>query len=170
MEKKTFAVLGMMCAGCAANVERRLSQTEGVASVAVNLPARTALIEYDNAITSPEQLKAALSAIGYDMVIEEDRNVEAIEQQAYRSLTKKVAVSWGLALLVMARYCKPDHADSRLAESALPRQAILREHHPATETCLCQYGHAGCPLYGHFLPLQCFQHLLGRSLLGSTGH
>ena len=64
MEKKTFAVLGMMCAGCAANVERRLSQTEGVASVAVNLPARTALIEYDNAITSPEQLKAALSAIG----------------------------------------------------------------------------------------------------------
>ena len=102
MEKKTFAVLGMMCAGCAANVERRLNQTEGVQSASVNLPARTALVEYDNAITSPEQLKAALSAIGYDMVIEEDRNVEAIEQQAYRSLTKKVAVSWGLALLVMA--------------------------------------------------------------------
>ena len=39
MEKKTFAVLGMMCAGCAANVERRLNLTEGVASAAVNLPA-----------------------------------------------------------------------------------------------------------------------------------
>ena len=47
MEKKTFAVLGMMCAGCAANVEKRLNQTEGVATAAVNLPARTAMIEYD---------------------------------------------------------------------------------------------------------------------------
>ena len=36
MEKKTFAVLGMMCAGCAANVERRLNQTEGVQSASVS--------------------------------------------------------------------------------------------------------------------------------------
>ena len=102
MEKKTFAVLGMMCAGCAANVERRLNQTEGVATAAVNLPARTALIEYDEQQTSPEKMKEALAAIGYDMVIEEDRNVEAIEQQTYKTLRNKVVTSWGFALLVMA--------------------------------------------------------------------
>ena len=102
MEKKTFAVLGMMCAGCAANVEKRLNQTEGVVSAAVNLPARTAMIEYDEQVTSPEQMKAALAGIGYDMVVEEDRNVEAIERQAYKSLRKKVIVSWVFALLVMA--------------------------------------------------------------------
>ena len=102
MEKKTFAVLGMMCAGCAANVEKRLNQTSGVASATVNLPARTVLIEYDEQLTSPEQLKQALAQVGYDMVIEQDRNVEAIERQAYRSLQRKVIASWLFALLVMA--------------------------------------------------------------------
>ncbi len=102
MEKKTFAVLGMMCAGCAANVERRLSQTEGVTSAAVNLPARTAMIEYNEAVTSPEKMKEALAAIGYDMVVEEDRNVEAIERHAYKRLRHKVIVSWLFALLVMS--------------------------------------------------------------------
>lgn len=102
MEKKTFAVLGMMCAGCAANVEKRLNQTEGVATAAVNLPARTAMIEYDEQTTSPEKMKEALAAIGYDMVVEEDRNVEAIERQAYKSLRNKVILSWVFALLVMA--------------------------------------------------------------------
>ncbi|MBQ7511380.1 MAG: heavy metal translocating P-type ATPase [Prevotella sp.] len=102
MEKKTFAVLGMMCAGCAANVEKRLSQTAGVASAAVNLPARTAMIEYDEAVTSPRQLQASLSQIGYDMVIEEDRNVEAIERRAYRQLRTRVLLSWLIAMLVMS--------------------------------------------------------------------
>ncbi len=102
MEKKTFAVLGMMCAGCAANVEKRLNQTEGVATAAVNLPARTAMIEYDEQVTNPQKMKEALAAIGYDMVVEEDRNVEAIERQAFKSLRNKVIVSWVFALLVMA--------------------------------------------------------------------
>ena len=102
MEKKTFAVLGMMCAGCAANVERRLNQTEGVQSASVNLPARTALIDYDETVTSPEQMKESLSAIGYDLVIEEDRNVEAIERRAYTGLMMKVVASWVIAAVVMA--------------------------------------------------------------------
>ena len=102
MEKKTFAVLGMMCAGCAANVERRLSQTAGVASAAVNLPARTALIEYDETLTSPQALQQSLSEIGYDMVVEEDRNVEAIERRALHQLHIRVLLSWLIALLVMA--------------------------------------------------------------------
>ena len=102
MEKKTFAVLGMMCAGCAARVERGLNQTEGVCSAAVNLAARTATIEYDDAATSPNALKAELEKIGYDMVIEEDRNVEAIEKQAFSRLRRKVLLSWGFAVAVMA--------------------------------------------------------------------
>lgn len=102
MEKKTFAVLGMMCAGCAANVERRLNQTEGVLSASVNLPARTALIDYDETVTSPDQIKESLSAIGYDLVIEEDRNVEAIERRAYTGLMMKVVASWVIAAVVMA--------------------------------------------------------------------
>lgn len=102
IQKKTIAVLGMMCAGCAANVEKKLNTLEGIVSASINLPGRTALIEYDTERISLEQMKEALSGIGYDMVIEEDRNVEAIERQAYRSLRNKVILSWCFALLVMA--------------------------------------------------------------------
>ncbi|MDE6689142.1 MAG: heavy metal translocating P-type ATPase, partial [Prevotella sp.] len=102
IQKKTIAVLGMMCAGCAANVEKKLNTLEGIVSASINLPGRTALIEYDTERISLEQMKEALSGIGYDMVIEEDRNVEAIERQAYRALRNKVILSWCFALLVMA--------------------------------------------------------------------
>ena len=102
MEKKTIAILGMMCAGCSARVEQKLNSLEGVETASVNLSARTALVEYDPKRISLEQMQEALGAIGYDMVIEEDRNVEAIERRAYTSLRNKVMVSWGFALLVMA--------------------------------------------------------------------
>ena len=67
-----------------------------------NLPARTALIDYDETVTSPEQIKESLAAIGYDLVIEEDRNVEAIERRAYTGLMMKVVASWVIAAVVMA--------------------------------------------------------------------
>lgn len=102
MEKKTIEVLGMMCAGCAGNVERRLRSMDGVAAADVNLPARTVLVEYDPQAVTPERMKEALGTIGYDMVIEDDRNVEAIERRAYTVLRRKVTVSWVLAALTMA--------------------------------------------------------------------
>lgn len=99
--KKTFAVLGMMCAGCAASVEKRLKATEGVTDAAVNLPARTVLVEYDEHRTSPEQLQASLAQVGYDLVVEQDRNVEAIERRSWQRLLRQTLLSWGFALMVM---------------------------------------------------------------------
>ena len=81
MEKKTIAILGMMCAGCSARVEKALRALPGITSASVNLPARTALVEYDSQQISLQQMSEAVSAIGYEMVIDEDRNVKAIEQQ-----------------------------------------------------------------------------------------
>ena len=102
IQKKTIAVLGMMCAGCAASVDRKLNSLEGIVSASVNLPGRTVLVEYDDERITLEQMKQAVSAIGYDMVIEEDRNVEAIERRAYQTLRLKVIVSWLFAIFVMA--------------------------------------------------------------------
>ena len=47
------------------------------------------------------QMQAELGKIGYDMVIEEDRNVEVIEHRQYISLRNKVLASWVFAILVM---------------------------------------------------------------------
>ena len=101
MEKKTIAVLGMMCAGCSARVERRLNELEGIASASVNLPGRTALVEYEPKQITLQQMKEEIGKIGYDMVIEEDRNVEAIERRNYTLLRWQVLASWVFALLTM---------------------------------------------------------------------
>ena len=100
--KKTVAVLGMMCAGCSARVEQKLNQMEGVSKASVNLSTRTVLLDYDPALTSLPQMKEALGQIGYDMVIEEDRNVEQLERQNYRSLRRRVWLSWLFAILCMS--------------------------------------------------------------------
>ena len=100
--KKNIAVLGMMCAGCAANVERKLNALDGVSTAAVNLPTRTVLIDYDEKLVTLPQMKEALAHIGYDMVIEEDRNLEALERRALTQLWCKVLLSWLFALLVMS--------------------------------------------------------------------
>ena len=106
----------MMCAGCSARVEKRLNELEGIQTASVNLPARTALVEYDPQQISLQQMKDELAKIGYDMVIEEDRNVEAIERRAYTSLRNKVIASWGFALLVMAIAMGSNHSVPLLQE------------------------------------------------------
>ena len=95
-------MLGMMCAGCAANVERRMNGIEGVERAAVNLATRTVLVEYDETRVSPEKMKEEIERAGYDLVIEEDRSVAEIENRAYALLRRRVVVSWVFALLVMA--------------------------------------------------------------------
>lgn len=102
MVKKTIAVLGMRCAGCSASVEDTLRKMEGVASASVNLAARSALIEFDEKKVAPEQMKAALADLGFDMVIEDDRDVQAEERKNFTRLRNRVILSWVFALLVMA--------------------------------------------------------------------
>lgn len=102
MEKKTIPVIGMACAGCAANVEKRLRQLEGIASANVNFAARTALVEYDPKVITPQTMKEEIAKAGYDLVINENESVEVIEKNSYRRLIKKVITSWILALLTMS--------------------------------------------------------------------
>lgn len=102
MEKKTIAVTGMACAGCAANVERRLNQLDGIQSASVNFAARTALVEYDPKVITPAMMKSEIIKAGYDLVIDEGESVEAIERTAYRRLVREVITSWLLALLTMS--------------------------------------------------------------------
>ncbi|MCR5013154.1 MAG: heavy metal translocating P-type ATPase [Bacteroidales bacterium] len=99
--KKTIAVLGMRCAGCSASVEETLSKLEGVQSASVNLASRSALIEFDEKRVTPEKMKEALAEIGFDMVIEDDRDVQAEERQNFVNLRNRVILSWVFALLVM---------------------------------------------------------------------
>lgn len=100
--KRTFPVVGMACASCSANVERKLSSLHGITSVSVSLAGRSALVDYDPSTITPEAMKQAITDIGYDLVVEEDCSVEAIERRAYTLLRRRTLLSWLFALLTMA--------------------------------------------------------------------
>lgn len=100
--KRTLPVIGMACASCSAHVERALNGLRGVQSASVSLASRTALIDYDPSAITLEEMKAAINGIGFDLVIEADRCVEAIERRAYVRLRRRTLLSWLFALLTMA--------------------------------------------------------------------
>lgn len=102
MEKKNIPVIGMMCAVCSANVERKLRSLEGVKDVAVSLPGRSAQVEYDPGVISLQQMKDEVAAAGYDLVIEDDRSVKEIEHRSFVLLRRKMVLSWVLSLLCMS--------------------------------------------------------------------
>ncbi len=98
----TVPVVGMMCAACSANVERRLASLNGIQSVSVSLPGRSALIQYDPQLISLADMQREVAAIGYDLVIESDRNPDDIERKAYLSLRRRALLAWIFAVVVMA--------------------------------------------------------------------
>lgn len=100
--KKTIPVVGMACSACSANVEKKLNSLEGVHAASVSLAGRSALVDFDPAVISLDDMKREINNIGYDLVIEADRSVIEIEQRAYVLLRRKVLFSWIFALLVMA--------------------------------------------------------------------
>jgi copper chaperone CopZ len=55
----------MTCDGCVRAVERRLKSLPGVRSVKVNLRANSAEVDHDADITTPAELSAAVSKLGY---------------------------------------------------------------------------------------------------------
>ena len=92
----------MACSACSANVERKLNSLNGVASASVSLPSRTALIDFNPDEISLADLKTAINAIGFDLVIEEGRSAVEIEKRAFTLLKRKTALSWLFAIGVMA--------------------------------------------------------------------
>ena len=100
--KKTIPVVGMACSACSANVEKKLNSLEGVHAASVSLAGRSALIDFDPAVISLDDMKREINNIGYDLVTEADRNAIEIEKSAYVLLRRKVLFSWIFALLVMA--------------------------------------------------------------------
>lgn len=100
--KKTIPVIGMACSACSANVEKKLNSLEGVHAASVSLLSRSALIDFNPAVISLDDMKREINNIGYDLVTEADRSAIEIEQSAYVLLRRKVLFSWIFALLVMA--------------------------------------------------------------------
>ena len=104
--KRSFPVQGMGCAACVARVEGALKGAPGVCDASVSLASNSALVEFDNAVTTPEALRKAVQDAGYDLLTEggEDEaeaDAEAAREEAFQKLKKDTILAAALAALVM---------------------------------------------------------------------
>lgn len=103
MAKATLPVLEMSCVVCAGNVERTVSGLDGVVSASVNFAANNITVDYDPKKISLQDMKAAVQAAGYNLVIDTaDSARQEAERNAYIALRNKLVVAWVLAVPVMA--------------------------------------------------------------------
>lgn len=60
-----FAIENMTCATCPISVRNAMQRVDGVKSVDVDFDAKTATVVYDPAQTSPAEIAAASTNVGY---------------------------------------------------------------------------------------------------------
>lgn len=107
VETVTIPVSGMTCAACQGRVQRALEAEPGVVKASVNLMLKTVVIDYDSHTTSPEALVGAIKETGYEAelpsthqtAVEEQADQDAAQEQEYRHLQRKAALT-GIAALV----------------------------------------------------------------------
>ena len=65
MQTLQLTVAGMTCGGCTSSVTKALEAVNGVNDVTVSLANAKATVQYDENLTSAEQLKSAVIESGY---------------------------------------------------------------------------------------------------------
>lgn len=100
--KKNFPVLEMGCAGCAVNVEKALNSQPGIVNANVNFANAQASIEYIPGMIQPDEMRKAVQASGYDLLIDEspsgEETLESIHQTKYARLKKRTI--WAIILSI----------------------------------------------------------------------
>lgn len=102
MKSRTFPVLEMSCAVCAARVEKIIAAQAGVEKAVVNFAAATVTVTYDDSLTSPDMLQRAVRQGGYDLVVEDGPNstdeAEVCRRKSYHRLRRRAG--WAVVLAV----------------------------------------------------------------------
>lgn len=103
--KRTIPVTDMTCASCVASVESMLLAQPGVLKAAVNLATNSVQVEYVPGVVNEKRMRTVIQSIGYDLVIEEDRDVskdlETLQQERMTTLKRKLFASIALSIPLM---------------------------------------------------------------------
>jgi Cu2+-exporting ATPase len=101
--KKTFSVLQMGCASCAARVENAVKHQPGVISASVNFATANLTVEYLPDVISPEKMRELVQKAGYDLLIEEndgeENSEDALEEIHIKNVNNlKIKTGWAVFL------------------------------------------------------------------------
>ena len=98
---KTLPVLDMSCAVCAGTVEQTVLGLNGITNAAVNFATHTLTVTYDEAVIHLSDIRQAVQAAGYDLIIEEEdasSRQEELEAARYKKLKRNTIGAWVLAV------------------------------------------------------------------------
>ena len=168
--KKTFPVVGMSCASCAARIDKVIHEQPGVCEANINYATAQAQVVYDTEICSVQALKNAVQDAGYDLLTETDQQGEEkakqIQNEKYRLLkiqTFGVIIAtdhghqYGVCEYSLHELCFMVPFD--LCRFRFRKQ-ILPQCLAAIETRYFQYGYPGCQQHRYRLSIQCIQSIV----------
>lgn len=101
LETRILPVLDMSCAVCAGNVENLVKALPGVQEAAVNFAANTLSVTYFPTQISLNEMRTAVQAAGYDLVVEENDPTEIQDEmicKRYHRLRQNTIGAWVLSL------------------------------------------------------------------------
>ena len=91
LEQVELPIQGMTCASCASRIERKLNELDGVTAT-VNYATEKARVDFDPGSVSPEELLAAVEAVGYTATLptEESHGVDEPAHETRRLRTRLI--------------------------------------------------------------------------------
>ena len=89
MKEETYLIEGMTCASCSSAVERVTRKMEGVERSDVNLATNRMVICYDEALVSPEKIKAKVEKAGFGIKEYEEPVMKAGKNEAKATSVKE---------------------------------------------------------------------------------
>ncbi|MCF8337084.1 MAG: heavy metal translocating P-type ATPase [Bacteroidales bacterium] len=106
MTTKIYPVRGMTCASCASSVESMLKSTEGVDEAVVNFADSSVRVQYADETVAEESLAKAVDQIGYELVIDDNQDMEEEERRAFQKRKRKlwIAVGFSLPVFVLSMF------------------------------------------------------------------
>lgn len=103
MIRKKFNVGGMTCSSCSAHVEHDVQKLEGIQQVEVSLMTGTMIVEFDETITSIQQIIEAVQKGGYSASIY-DRSKKLNEANDKEEKKKRNVLITSIILLIILMY------------------------------------------------------------------
>lgn len=89
--QETFAVTGMTCTNCSARIEKILNKKDGITNAYVNFATEKAVVSFDPALISTENIESFISKAGYGAMLDLAENQESLETaQANELKTLKI--------------------------------------------------------------------------------
>lgn len=68
LKKSQFTVLGMTCSSCEAHVNHEVNKLQGVVKVTTSYENKNAVVEYDDSLTSIDEIEKAIEKTGYQVI------------------------------------------------------------------------------------------------------